>query len=44
MAEIQAVTLEDIQRLARTLLDPAQMGICALGTQKTSRIRKEDVA
>ena len=43
MAEIGAVTLEDVLRVARKLLDPAQVGLSALGTRRGGDIRLKDL-
>ncbi|HJW71977.1 MAG TPA: pitrilysin family protein [Geothrix sp.] len=43
MAEITTVTLEDLSRVAQTLLDPAQVGLSALGTRRGSDIRPQDL-
>ncbi len=43
MAEIAAVTPEDVLRVARALLDPAQLGLSALGTRKGADIRPQDL-
>jgi predicted Zn-dependent peptidase len=43
MAEIEAVTAEDLLRVARELLDPAQLGLSALGTRRGSDIRPRDL-
>ena len=43
MAEIEAATSEDLLRVARTLLDPAQVGLSALGTRKGGEIRRKDL-
>jgi len=44
MAEIQAVTVEQIQALAERLLDPRTLGLVALGTRKGAEIRQKDLA
>lgn len=44
VAEIEAVTREDLLRVARTLLDPAQAGLSALGTRKGGEIRAGDLS
>jgi len=41
MAEIQAVTVEQVQALAQQLLDPDNLGLVALGTRKGADIRKK---
>ena len=43
MAEIEAVTPEDLLRVAETLLDPAQLGVCALGTRRGCDLRPQDL-
>jgi predicted Zn-dependent peptidase len=43
MAEIEAVTSGDVQRVAQALLDPAQLGLSALGTRRGSDIRPQDL-
>ncbi len=43
MAEIAAVTLEDLARMAKTLLDPAQLGVSALGTRSGCDVRPQDL-
>lgn len=43
MAEIAAVTTGDLLRVAQDLLDPAQLGLSALGTRKGSDIRPRDL-
>lgn len=43
MAEITTVTLDDLSRVAQTLLDPAQLGLSALGTRRGSDIRPQDL-
>ena len=43
VAEIEAVTQEDLLRVARTLLDPAQAGLSALGTRRGGEIRARDL-
>ena len=43
MAEIEAVTLDDLLRMARALLDPAQVGLSALGTRRGCDIRPQDL-
>jgi predicted Zn-dependent peptidase len=43
MAEITTVTLEDVSRVAQTLLDPAQLGLSALGTRRGCDIRPQDL-
>ena len=43
MAEIEAVTAADLLRVARELLDPAQLGLSALGTRRGSDIRPRDL-
>jgi predicted Zn-dependent peptidase len=44
MAEIQEVTPEHLQRVARTWLVPEQLGLVGLGTRKGSEIRAKDLA
>lgn len=43
VAEIEAATGEDLLRVARALLDPAQAGLSALGTRKGGEIRLKDL-
>lgn len=43
MAEIEAVTPDDLLRVAQELLDPAQLGLSALGTRRGSDIRPQDL-
>jgi predicted Zn-dependent peptidase len=43
MAEITTVTLEDLSRVAQSLLDPAQIGLSALGTRRGCDIRPQDL-
>ena len=43
MAEIEAATREDLLRVAQELLDPAQVGVSALGTRRGSDIRPQDL-
>jgi predicted Zn-dependent peptidase len=43
MAEIGVVTCEDLHRMAQTLLDPAQVGLSALGTRRGCDIRPQDL-
>jgi predicted Zn-dependent peptidase len=43
MAEIAAVTSSDVLRVAQALLDPAQLGLSALGTRRGSDIRPQDL-
>jgi len=43
VAEIDAVTPEDVQRMARTLLDPAALGLSVLGTRRGCEIRPQDL-
>lgn len=43
MAEIEAVTTADVLRVARQLLDPAQLGVSALGTRRGADIRPKDL-
>ena len=43
MEEIEAVTAGDLLRVARTVLDPAQVGLSALGTRRGSGIRPQDL-
>jgi predicted Zn-dependent peptidase len=44
MAEIEAVTVEDVLRVGRELLDPARLGLSALGTRRGCDIRLQDVS
>ena len=43
MAEIEAVTPRDLLRVAQGLLDPAQLGLSALGTRRGCDIRPQDL-
>ena len=43
VAEIDAVTSEDLLRLAAEVLDPTRLGVAALGTRKGSEIRPRDL-
>jgi predicted Zn-dependent peptidase len=43
MAEIAAVTLEDLARMAETLLDPAQLGVSVLGSRTGCDVRPQDL-
>jgi predicted Zn-dependent peptidase len=43
MAEIEAVTPEDLLSVAQDLLDPAQVGLSALGTRRGCDIRPQDL-
>jgi len=43
MHEIEAVTVGDVLRMAQTLLDPAQVGLSALGTRRGCDIRPQDL-
>ncbi len=43
MAEIEAVTPSDVLRVAQALLDPAQLGVSALGTRRGCDIRPQDL-
>jgi predicted Zn-dependent peptidase len=43
MEEIEAVTLGDLTRVAQHLLDPAQLGLSALGTRRGCDIRPQDL-
>ena len=43
MAEIAAVTLEDLSRMAQTLLDPAQLGVSVLGSRAGCDVRPQDL-
>ena len=43
MTEIAAVTQADLLRVARVLLDPAQVGLSALGTRRGCDIRPQDL-
>jgi predicted Zn-dependent peptidase len=44
IAEIDAVDLEQLHRIAREVLRPETMAISALGTRKGSEIRKRDLS
>lgn len=44
IAEIDAVTLDQLHRIAREVLRPEAMAISALGTRKGSEIRKQDLS
>jgi predicted Zn-dependent peptidase len=43
MAEIEAVTPDAVLRVAQELLDPAQVGLSALGTRRGCDIRLQDL-
>jgi predicted Zn-dependent peptidase len=43
MAEIEAVTASDLLCVAQDLLDPAQLGLSALGTRRGAEIRLKDL-
>ncbi|WP_291272402.1 pitrilysin family protein [Geothrix sp.] len=43
MAEIEAVNPADLLRVAQSLLDPAQLGLSALGTRRGCDIRSQDL-
>ncbi|WP_243287785.1 M16 family metallopeptidase [Geothrix terrae] len=43
IAEIDAVTREDLQRMAQALLDPARVGVSTLGTRRGCDIRPQDL-
>ena len=43
MAEIEAVTLADLARVAAELLDPGRVGLSALGTRRNGEIRLKDL-
>ena len=43
MAEIEAVTPDDLLRVAQDLLDPTQVGLSALGTRRGCDIRPQDL-
>lgn len=43
MEEIAVVTQDDLLRVAQDLLDPAQLGLSALGTRRGSDIRMKDL-
>lgn len=43
VAEIEAVTLADLARMAAELLDPGQVGLSALGTRRNGEIRPKDL-
>ncbi len=43
IAEIDAVDLDHVRRVARQLLDPSRLGLSALGTRKGKEIRKSDL-
>ena len=43
MAEIETVTASDLLRVAQDLLDPAQLGLSALGTRRGAEIRLKDL-
>ena len=44
MEEIAVVTQDDLLRVAQDLLDPAQLGLSALGTRRGGDIRMKDLA
>jgi len=44
IAEIDAVDLDQLHRIAREVLQPEALAISALGTRKGSEIRKQDLA
>jgi predicted Zn-dependent peptidase len=44
IAEIDGVDLTQVQRVARALLDPALLGVSALGTRKGKEVRAKDLA
>ncbi len=43
MTEIETVTLDDLLRVAQDMLDPAQVGLSALGTRRGCDIRPQDL-
>lgn len=43
MAEIEAVTLEDLGRVAQVMLDPAHLGLSVLGSRRGQDIRPQDL-
>jgi predicted Zn-dependent peptidase len=43
IAEIEAVDLDQLHRIAREVLRPEVLAISALGTRKGSEIRKQDL-
>ncbi len=43
IAEIDAVNLDQLNQVAKAILDPNVMGVSALGTKKNSEIRKQDL-
>ena len=43
MAEIEAATPEDLLRVAEHSLDPARLGVSALGTRRGGEIRRKDL-
>jgi predicted Zn-dependent peptidase len=43
LAEIAAVDLQQVNAVAAALLDPAHLGVAALGTRKGSEIRAQDL-
>jgi predicted Zn-dependent peptidase len=43
IAEIDAVSLEDLQRVAREVLDPERFAVSALGTGRSTGIRPRDL-
>jgi predicted Zn-dependent peptidase len=44
VAEIDAVDLDQLHRVAREVLRPETMAVSALGTRKGAEIRKQDLA
>jgi len=44
IAEIEEVGLEQVQRVAREVLDPAALAVSALGIRRAAGIRREDLA
>ncbi|BDU70968.1 M16 family metallopeptidase [Mesoterricola silvestris] len=44
IAEIEEVSLDQVQRVAREVLDPGALGVSALGVRRSAGIRKEDLA
>lgn len=43
IAEIEAVGVEDLHRVARRVLDPRSLGVAALGTRRPDHLRPEDL-
>lgn len=43
IAEIDAVDLDQVHRVARELLEPSRLGLSALGTRKGKEIRRSDL-